>query len=417
MFYLVTKEDREKSRAYQFTNLIQSGYIQTNYKNLVIFTNSETLLLKTFWGTAAKHTDFIRYRTAERMAEKVEELKRSADSREQYAAEQKERNKGKKSGHAAASAAIKEELKKVFPDTKFSVKSEGYSGGNSVRISWNDGPTNEQVTEFTAKYQFGSFNGMEDIYEYTNSRSDIPQAKYVSESRGMSDEAKAILQPIADEMFEGFKKDNDDFKPYNCWDAGQFLYRIFSKVSFPAGAKPTGIIPTGETCGVSLPEVFYTISFDVAGQTQPEAAKQPETKGKVQIVSYSEKSIAVIGETYEIRSTLKELGGRFNKFLSCGAGWIFPVSKLDELKAALTKPKEAETTLKDEIQKTVQFFADMDVKNTGEVSESTREIAAVQDVEIVEPEFEVYSSLKDITEAAKSGKVISLYNLSQLVNV
>jgi len=411
MTRLLTKADRDQSRAYQFDSLTQKGYIQTTYKNLVVFHHPTDLLLKSFWGTAANHTDFFKYRSIEQLLQKVEQLKANADSREQYAAEQKERNKGKKSSHAAASAAIRQELKKAFPHTNFSVRSESYAGGDSVRVSWDDGPTSAEVEAISGKYQYGSFDGMEDIYKYTNSRDDIPQTKYVSESRGMSDETKAVLQPIAEALFESFKREDND-RPYNCWDAPQFLHRIFANVSFMAGAKATGIIRTPETCGINNPEVFYTISFDLSAvkeTSQPQAQERPEiAPGKVQIVAYSEKSVAVIGETYPIRAKLKELGGRFNKFLSCGAGWIFPVTQLEELKQALTKPKE-EPTLKDEIGSMVNLFAEIDLKTKGEISESTRQIADVQEVEI-------YDNLPEIEEAARGGKMISLYNLSTLVN-
>ena len=53
--------------------------------------------------------------------------------------------------------------------------------GSSVRINLKN-PTPEQrktVEQLSSKYQYGHFNGMEDIYEYSNSRDDIPQAKYV----------------------------------------------------------------------------------------------------------------------------------------------------------------------------------------------------------------------------------------------
>lgn len=49
----------------------------------------------------------------------------------------------------------------------------------------------------------------------------------------------------------------------------------------------------------------------------------PEEAPKFQIIDYSEKAIAVIGDTRDIKDKLKELGGRFNPRLSCGAGWIF----------------------------------------------------------------------------------------------
>lgn len=67
-----------------------------------------------------------------------------------------------------------------------------------------------------------------------------------------------------------------------------------------------------------------------------EVAPQIELpKGKLQIVAYSDKSIAVIGDTYTKRELLRSLGGKFNKFLSVGAGWIFATNKLEDLKLAL----------------------------------------------------------------------------------
>ena len=72
--------------------------------------------------------------------------------------------------------------------------------------------------------------------------------------------------------------------------------------------------------------------------TKPEP-KQSKTetidaKG-VQIIDYSEKAIAIVGETRAIKETLKTLGGRFNRHLSCGAGWIFSKTKEATLREAL----------------------------------------------------------------------------------
>lgn len=58
--------------------------------------------------------------------------------------------------------------------------------------------------------------------------------------------------------------------------------------------------------------------------------------GEVQIIDYSEKAVAVVGDTKPIKDLLKDLGGRFNFRLSCGAGWIFPKTKLSEIQAALS---------------------------------------------------------------------------------
>jgi hypothetical protein len=44
----------------------------------------------------------------------------------------------------------------------------------------------------------------------------------------------------------------------------------------------------------------------------------------MEIINYSEKAIAVIGaDTKQNKEQLAALGGKFNKFLKCGAGWIF----------------------------------------------------------------------------------------------
>jgi hypothetical protein len=61
------------------------------------------------------------------------------------------------------------------------------------------------------------------------------------------------------------------------------------------------------------------------------AAEQEEEKANLQIVDYSEKAIAIVGDTKTIKDQLKKLGGRFNPKLSCGAGWVFPKSKLAEV--------------------------------------------------------------------------------------
>ena len=67
---------------------------------------------------------------------------------------------------------------------------------------------------------------------------------------------------------------------------------------------------------------------------QSEPAKATKAEG-IQIVNYSEKAIAIVGDTRAIKETLKAIGGRFNAHLTCGAGWIFSKSKEEALKAAL----------------------------------------------------------------------------------
>lgn len=56
----------------------------------------------------------------------------------------------------------------------------------------------------------------------------------------------------------------------------------------------------------------------------------------IQLVDYSAKAVAIIGETKPLKDKLKSLDGRFNYRLKCGAGWIFPKSKTEELKQAFS---------------------------------------------------------------------------------
>ena len=55
----------------------------------------------------------------------------------------------------------------------------------------------------------------------------------------------------------------------------------------------------------------------------------------IEIIDYSEKAIAVIGDTKPIKDELKALGGRFNFRLTCGAGWIFPKTKITEVESLI----------------------------------------------------------------------------------
>lgn len=58
------------------------------------------------------------------------------------------------------------ELKRAWPGIRFSIKSSRYTGGDSIRVRWTDGPTSKEVDSIVGKYKAGSFDGMTDCYEY-----------------------------------------------------------------------------------------------------------------------------------------------------------------------------------------------------------------------------------------------------------
>lgn len=74
---------------------------------------------------------------------------------------------------------------------------------------------------------------------------------------------------------------------------------------------------------------------EAATKKAPKEAKKAIKAGGLQLIDYSEKALAVIGDTKAVKEQLKQLGGRFNPRLSCGAGWIFSKKKENELKALI----------------------------------------------------------------------------------
>lgn len=328
-----TKAKRLEYQQAQFNSLINHGFKQEVYSGLNIFTQEKNnrFYLKVFKDTAADPICYKQYSSLESMQKAIDGYKSSYDRNKAYKAELKANPT--KSSAANCAAAIRQELKKSFPDIKFSVKSDNFSGGNSVHIEWTNGPTDDQVRDIVRKYQYGSFNSMDDMYEITNNRTDIPQAKYVQTRREISEDVNKI---VFDHLRGIYSEDTPDY------EVNRMVYQIVYKSPIPARASVTGVARTNKSFG--LADEVYRLAFDKAETTEVEnkATTEPnytkvETKpGEVSIVDYSAKAIAVIGDTKPIKDQLKDLGGKFNFRLSCGAGWVFPKSKLTDVQTLLS---------------------------------------------------------------------------------
>jgi hypothetical protein len=193
------------------------------------------------------------------------------------------------SSHAAAAAAIRSELKAAFPSIKFSVTSESFSMGNAVRVNWTDGPTVKEVDSITDKYAYGRFDGMTD-YAYSEHNDSLPQAKYVTTSRNISEAAREEVRSkytFDDSSMSGYEQD-------------LYINRKIYETSFMKPAAPAAA---------------------------PEAAAPAVSAKGIEVVEYSERAIAVFGDTKAVKDQLRAMGGKFNAFLNREgvktAGWIF----------------------------------------------------------------------------------------------
>lgn len=140
-----------------------------------------------YGGKRSKPDWHFRFANEERREAKITGWIEGLRAHTAYRAEQKEKMKGHPSSHAQGAASLKADLEKNFPGIKFSVRSKSFSMGDSIGVSWTDGPTSEQVDLIAGAYQEGHFNGMEDIYEYDHTRTfDRGSAKYVTTSRHIS---------------------------------------------------------------------------------------------------------------------------------------------------------------------------------------------------------------------------------------
>lgn len=90
-------------------------------------------------------------------------------------------------GTKLAAANLRKLLKKQWPSVKFSVRME--RGVSSVRVTWTDGPTEDEVENLADRFQRGSFDSMTDGYNHH--RSPFVElfggADYVQCRRDMSD--------------------------------------------------------------------------------------------------------------------------------------------------------------------------------------------------------------------------------------
>lgn len=193
---------------------------------------------------------------------------------------------GKYASAKAGAANLRRHLKHAFPGVKFSVRSDTFSGGDSIDIKWAMGPTVKEVEAIADRYQEGHFNGMEDIYE--NDRENVwpalfGGAKYVNANREDGEAYNTIAGHLCD-LFNIERPANNAFWTLRGDDEDRVCGTtrgLLSATSFPPGAIITGVqhLPEGQRrdhvgYGRTGFACYYEVTFTTPNST-PVAAPEP----------------------------------------------------------------------------------------------------------------------------------------------
>lgn len=199
-------------------------------------------------------------------------------------------------------AKVREFAKKNFPNFKFSVTSRWSMYADSLYIVLKSGPCVPFV-EGSKLANRGRFETMSSVKDW--------------EKDGLTHEVFAALDGVTSYSSSFRYDDSDGMQDY--FDTNFYLKIEIDddyKVIEPKAKKQT-----------------------TKKQEEPETVEASAGVDGLEIVDYSEKAIAVFGETNEIKDHLKELGGKFNPALKYNgekrAGWIFSKKKAEKVRALL----------------------------------------------------------------------------------
>jgi hypothetical protein len=205
------------------------------------------------------------------------------------------------------------DLKKNFPDIKFSVRCEHHSTYN---VSWINGVTTDKVSKICSKFEdhVNDWSGDYRDYSPSNFNKVFGGFKYVFENRKYCDKINAL-----------YSKDYNKDHEYNSQ-----LNKVLWKTDIPKEFETVEFVDN---------ELIFTLPEKT--NNKPDLIDDNKAAIKtnntdISIIDYSEKAIAVIGNTKPIKDQLKALGGRFNFRLTCGVGWIFAKTKREEVEKLIS---------------------------------------------------------------------------------
>lgn len=203
-------------------------------------------------------------------------------------------------------AKVRSYAKKNFPEFKFSVRSEWSMYTDSMYIELKSGPCVPFV-EGSRSAKRGYMSTMSTVKGWENE---------------LTPEMFKVLDAVTTYASSFRYDDSDGMQDY--YDTNFYLS-----------------IKVSDEYQVIDPKVKK--NAPKKGPEESTNVVEPITVEDLEMVDYSEKAIAVFGDTKTIKEQLKELGGRFNPSLNYNgekrAGWIFSKKKADEMRNLMASEK------------------------------------------------------------------------------
>lgn len=203
---------------------------------------------------------------------------------------------------------IRAYVKEAYPTYKFSVTTKYFSGGSEIKVCLMEAPEEVFVKVPTRGEKYMQIHSMREDYEE--------------------------LTPLANEILRDVNHFINSYR-YDDSDGmiDYFDTNFYYDMAVGRWNKPFKVVPKTARIKSAATEVGKP-----SADNQADGFVLPENL-QIEIVDYSERAVAVFGDTKPIKDKLRDLGGSFNKYLNYRGekkpGWIFSKKKEIELRSVL----------------------------------------------------------------------------------
>ena len=236
---------------------------------------------------------------------------------------------------------IRTHLNKKFPKVKFNISSK------QSKISWTNGPTETELyfalkPFVTQDFNKESYNRENETQEELAYKSNFEiyfgrfEQKYITYTRTLTETYKKKAEELISKMFQGIENISKQESPEDI-EKAYMMTKINTTIIPDINEKDKEILTKSfwlchnykskEVEKDLLNKLENMLIIKEEPKTQKKETTINLTKTDCEIIDYSEKAIAIIGNTKPHKEKLKEIGAKFNMKLTCGPGWILPKSK------------------------------------------------------------------------------------------